>query len=130
MAPRLAPGRPKTGDRQAAGMGRPAESLRLISRICRSQKAYACSIHHKQIEDRLRGYPLRTFEKGSAARAIFLGPAQSGAQSDISITVSEAKSGTVVFSYTCQKNGEFGRMQSAAECLAKHWTHFIQKGKL
>lgn len=68
-------------------------------------------------------------KKGSAARAIFLGAANSGAQSDISITVFAAKSGNVVFSYTCQKNGEFGRMQSAAQCLAKHWTHFIQKGK-
>lgn len=68
-------------------------------------------------------------KKGSAARAIFLGAANSGAKSDMSLTVSDAKSGAVVFSYTCQKNGEFGSFQSASECLAKHWTHFIEKGK-
>ena len=28
-----------------------------------------------------------------------------------------------------QKNGEGGSFQSAAECLAKHWTHFVEKGK-
>lgn len=67
--------------------------------------------------------------KGSAARAIFLGAANSGAKSNLSLTVSEAKTGTIIFSYTCQKNGEFGSFQSASECLAKHWTHFIEKGK-
>lgn len=67
--------------------------------------------------------------KGSAARAIFLGAANSGAKSNLSLTVSDAKTGAVVFSYTCQKNGEFGSFQSASECLAKHWTHFIEKGK-
>lgn len=68
-------------------------------------------------------------QKGSAARAIFLGPANSGARSNLSLTVSDAKTGAVVFSYTCQKNGEGGSFQSAAECLAKHWDHFIAKGK-
>lgn len=68
-------------------------------------------------------------QKGSAARAIFLGAANSGAKSNLSLTVSDAKTGAVVFSYTCQKNGEFGSFQSASECLAKHWTHFIEKGK-
>lgn len=68
-------------------------------------------------------------QKGSAARAIFLGAANSGAKSNLSLTVSDAKTGAVVFSYTCQKNGEFGSFQSASECLAKHWTHFIAKGK-
>ena len=68
-------------------------------------------------------------QKGSTARAIFLGAANSGAKSNLSLTVSDAKTGAVVFSYTCQKNGEFGSFQSASECLAKHWTHFIEKGK-
>jgi hypothetical protein len=68
-------------------------------------------------------------KKGSAARAIFLGAANSGAKSDMSLTVSDAKSGAVVFSYTCQKSGEYGSFQSASECLAKHWTHFVEKGK-
>lgn len=68
-------------------------------------------------------------QKGSAARAIFLGAANSGAKSNLSLTVSDAKTGAVVFSYTCQKNGEFGSFQSASECLAKHWDHFISKGK-
>jgi hypothetical protein len=68
-------------------------------------------------------------QKGSAARAIFLGPGNSGARSNLSLTVSDAKTGAVVFSYTCQKNGEGGSFQSAAECLAKHWDHFITKGK-
>lgn len=68
-------------------------------------------------------------QKGSAARAIFLGAANSGAKSNLSLTVSDAKAGAVVFSYTCQKNGEFGSFQSASECLAKHWDHFIAKGK-
>lgn len=68
-------------------------------------------------------------QKGSTARAIFLGAANSGARSDLSLTVSDAKTGAVVFSYTCQKNGEGGSFQSASECLAKHWNHFIEKGK-
>lgn len=69
-----------------------------------------------------------TSKKGSAARAIFLGPANSGAQTDLSLTVSDAKSGTVVFAYTCQK-GDGKGFQSASECLAKHWKNFIEKGK-
>lgn len=68
-------------------------------------------------------------QKGSAARAIFLGAANSGARSNLSLTISDVKTGAVVFSYTCQKNGEGGSFQSAAECLAKHWDHFITKGK-
>ena len=67
--------------------------------------------------------------KGSAARAVFLGPANSGARSTISLTVSDAKTGEVVFSYTCQKNGEGTGMQGAAECLAKHWKNYAEKGK-
>jgi len=67
--------------------------------------------------------------KGSVARAVFLGAANSGARSELSLSVSDAKTGDVVFSYTCQKNGEGGSFQSAAECLAKHWGSFIEKGK-
>jgi hypothetical protein len=68
-------------------------------------------------------------KKGSVARAIILGAANSGARSDMSLTVSDAKTGNVVFSYTCQKNGEGSGMQGAAECAAKHWKNFIEKGK-
>jgi len=68
-------------------------------------------------------------KKGSVARAVFLGPASSGARSTISLTVADAKTSNVVFSYTCQKNGEGTAMQGAAECLAKHWKNFIESGK-
>jgi hypothetical protein len=70
-----------------------------------------------------------TEKKGSAARAIFLGAANSGARNTMSLTVSDIKTSNVVFSYTCQKNGEGTGIQGAAECLAKHWAHFIEKGK-
>jgi hypothetical protein len=70
-----------------------------------------------------------TERKGSAARAIFLGAANSGARDTMALTVSDIKTGNVVFSYTCQKNGEGTGVQGAAECLAKHWAHFIEKGK-
>ena len=45
----------------------------------------------------------------------------------LSLSVSEAKTGNVVFSYTCQKRAPY--YQSAAECLAKHWASQIRKGK-
>lgn len=59
-------------------------------------------------------------KKGSVARAVFLGAANSGARNTMSLTVSDVKTGTVVFSYTCQKNGEGSGIQGVAECLAKH----------
>lgn len=65
-------------------------------------------------------------KKGSTAKAIFLG--YSGASHSLSMSVSDAKTGDVVFSYTCEKH-EAKSWQSASECLAKHWTNFIQKGK-
>jgi len=68
-------------------------------------------------------------KKGSVARAVFLGAANSGARNTMSLTVSDVKSSSVVFSYTCQKNGEGSGIQGAAECLAKHWANFIEKGK-
>jgi hypothetical protein len=68
-------------------------------------------------------------QKGSVARAVFLGVANSGARSELSLSVSDAKTSAVVFSYTCQKSGEGGSFQSAAECLAKHWSDYIKKGK-
>ena len=70
-----------------------------------------------------------TARKGSAARAIFLGAANSGARNTMALTVSDTKTSNVVFSYTCQKNGEGTGVQGAAECLAKHWKNFIEKGK-
>ena len=65
-------------------------------------------------------------KKGSTAKAIFLG--YSGASHSLSMSVSDAKTGAVVFSYTCEKH-EAKSWQSASECLAKHWTSFIEKGK-
>lgn len=65
-------------------------------------------------------------KKGSTAKAIFLG--YSGAQHSLSMSVSDEKTSAVVFSYTCEKH-EASSWQSASECLAKHWTNFIQKGK-
>lgn len=43
----------------------------------------------------------------------------------LSLSVSDAKTGAVVYSYTCTKRGHF--YQSAAECLAKHWKKRIEK---
>lgn len=68
-------------------------------------------------------------QKGSVARAVFLGVANSGARSELSLSVSDAKTSAVVFSYTCEKNGEGKGFQSAAECLAKHWSSSIKNGK-
>ena len=68
--------------------------------------------------------------KGSTWRAVFTG--NSGRASALSMTVVNAKSGIVVFSYTCHKGGhgffETGHQgfQSAAECLAKHWKDKLQ----
>lgn len=42
----------------------------------------------------------------------------------VSMTILEAKSRNIVYSYTCQKGGR--HLQSAAECLAKHWRNDIQ----
>jgi hypothetical protein len=70
-----------------------------------------------------------TEKKGSTARAIFLGLGNSGQERNMSLTVSDAKTNAVVFSYTCEKKGAGSSFQSAAECLAKHWAHFIEKGK-
>lgn len=67
--------------------------------------------------------------KGSVARAVFLGVANSGARSELSLSVSDAKTSAVVFSYTCQKSGEAGSFQSAAECLAKHWSSYMKNEK-
>lgn len=67
-------------------------------------------------------------KKGSVAKAIFLGAAAGQGQNNMSLSVSDSKTGDVLFSYTCEK-GRQKNYQSTAECLAKHWTHFIQKGK-
>lgn len=74
-----------------------------------------------------------TARKGSTWRAVFTG--QSGRASALSLSVVNLQTGVIVFSYTCHKGGHafgFGGhegFQSAAECLAKHWTHFIKHGK-
>jgi hypothetical protein len=67
--------------------------------------------------------------KGSKARgittAIMTGVYADGAYDRVSMLVTDAKTKDVVYSYTCQKGG--GRMQSVAECLAKHWKEHLQK---
>ncbi|MGH9534238.1 MAG: hypothetical protein ACRD2E_05215 [Terriglobales bacterium] len=69
--------------------------------------------------------------KGSAVRAIFTG--NSGRASSLSMSVINLQTGIIVFSYTCHKGGHafaFGHhqgLQSAAECLAKHWGDFLKK---
>ena len=70
-----------------------------------------------------------TEKKGSTAKAIFINPAASGAERNMTLVVTDPKTNTVVFSYTCQKRGEGANFQSAAECLAKHWSSFLEKGK-
>jgi hypothetical protein len=42
------------------------------------------------------------------------------------LSVADAKTGTVVYSYTCKKAGARGE-QSAADCLAKHWADSLHK---
>jgi hypothetical protein len=68
-------------------------------------------------------------DKGSKARgvttALLTGVYNNGAWDRVSMTVIDSKSKDVVFSYTCQKGG--GRMQSVAECLAKHWKDQLEK---
>jgi hypothetical protein len=67
-------------------------------------------------------------KKGSVAKAIFLGAAAGAGQNNMSLSVSDMHTGDIVFSYTCQKPRQ-KNYQSTAECLAKHWTHFLEKGK-
>lgn len=63
--------------------------------------------------------------KGSTWRAVLTG--NSGRASALSMSVANAKTGVIVFSYTCHKGGHgflrtgHSGFQSAAECLAKHW---------
>ena len=42
------------------------------------------------------------------------------------LSVVDAKTETIVYSYTCKKAGVKGQ-QSAAECLAKHWAESLRK---
>lgn len=42
------------------------------------------------------------------------------------LSVADAKTGTIVYSYTCKKGGVRGQ-QSAADCLAKHWADSLKK---
>jgi len=67
--------------------------------------------------------------KGSKAQgvttAIFTGVYNSGAWDRVSMTVIDSKSKDMVFSYTCQKGG--GRLESVAQCLAKHWKDQLEK---
>lgn len=42
------------------------------------------------------------------------------------LSVADAKTGNIVYSYTCKKMGSRGQ-QSAADCLAKHWADSLKK---
>lgn len=59
------------------------------------------------------------------ANAVLRGVDDTGASDQISMTVIKTKTKDIVFSDSCKKQG--GRMQSVAECLAKHWKSHIQK---
>jgi hypothetical protein len=59
------------------------------------------------------------------ANAVLRGVYDTGASDQISITVINTRTKDIVFSDSCKKQG--GRMQSVAECLAKHWKSHIQK---
>ncbi len=59
------------------------------------------------------------------ANAVLRGVYDTGASDQISMTVIDTKTKDIVFSDSCKKQG--GRMQSVAECLAKHWKSHIQK---
>src|SRR2546428_12160954 len=68
---------------------------------------------------------------GSKARgittAIMTGVYADGSWTRVSMKVVDVKTSEVVFSYTCGKGG--GRLQSAAECLAKHWKSKLDKAR-
>ncbi len=57
------------------------------------------------------------------ANAVLRGVYETGASDQISMTVIDTKTKDIVFSDSCKKQG--GRMQSVAECLAKHWKSHI-----
>jgi len=57
--------------------------------------------------------------------ALLFGVYNDGSNERVSMSVLEAKTKNLVFAYTCQKVGD--RIQSVAECLAKHWNKDIQK---
>ncbi len=59
------------------------------------------------------------------ANAVLRGVYDTGSSDQISMTVINTKTKDIVFSDSCKKQG--GRMQSVAECLAKHWKNHIQK---
>ena len=58
------------------------------------------------------------------ANAVMNGVYNTGASDQVSMIVTETATKNIVFSTTCKKNGD--RMQSVAECLAKHWKNNIQ----
>ena len=59
------------------------------------------------------------------ANAVMNGVYNTGASNQVSMVVTETATKNIVFSSTCKKSGD--RMQSVAECLAKHWKDHISK---
>lgn len=59
------------------------------------------------------------------------GSYDSGAFNEVSMSVTDTKTGDVTFSYTCRKYNKYGgdatRADSVAECLAKHWKDKLSK---
>ncbi len=71
-------------------------------------------------------------KKGSATHEVMtgllFGAPSSGANNSLSLSVSNAATGAVVYSYTCKKTGK-DNFQSSSECLAKHWAHSLESGR-
>jgi len=70
--------------------------------------------------------------EGSKTRGVMttlaIGIYMSGSYERVSMSIVERKSRNLIYSYTCQKGGR--HMQSVAECLAKHWKHAFESGKI
>ena len=59
--------------------------------------------------------------------ALATGIYMSGAYERVSMSITDRRSKSLIYSYTCQKGGR--HMQSVAECLAKHWKESFESGK-
>lgn len=84
-----------------------------------TDKDSASEIATLQVEDK----------SGSTAKAVLIGPTFSGAERNMALTVADTGCRHDPDSYTCEKHGDGANFQSAAECLAKHWSDFLEKRK-
>lgn len=60
--------------------------------------------------------------------ALATGIYMNGAYERVSMTITDRRSKSLIYSYTCQKGGR--HMQSVAECLAKHWKESFEKNQM